>query len=446
MSGRRPQTVRTVLRPDNRGCGSDDEANSHQQRLPSAAIIQLAKRSEMDSLQQLSSDVAAIESLASRGTLDVDSWNKLELLASKLAKRASCGKDALIITGLYLGLCSRSTVWTLHWDAAQRFSQLLLDGNFMPGCYIPMLISLASRGDILLPVRLAALRSLSSFLLLSVDLAKRHRTLVTRLLEDEEKPVKVAALATVAKLILTSPNEFPDFLDGVSSLMDSDTSDAQLEAYAVYAHLLLSKKMKAQGFMKRLAVGLLHKDNRIKGLMKELVTQLMDGNAKSRCVLVLSMFKQCPKDQKDSLARTLVNEVLAPCDLETEELGSSVLQLLRLGQNEAVQFLPKLHPSKNLVSKIDSWTQLDSAKVGAMKSKKTSQSLLEFVNRYRPASAVEKDTQARVIYQLEKICGSHESRAQLSYQAQEVFCIEDYEREVSMFKDVRLDGSLADLL
>ncbi|CAI7909088.1 unnamed protein product [Closterium sp. NIES-54] len=173
-------------------------------------------------------------------------------------------------------------------DAAQHFSQLLLDGNSMPGCYIPMLVSLASEIDVPLAVRLAALRSLSSFLLLSIDLAKRHRTLITRLLEDEEKPVKVAALATVAKLILTSPNEFPDFLDGVNSLMDSDISDAQLEAYSVYAHLLLSKTMKAQGFMKRLAVGLLHKDTRIKGLMKELVTQLMDGNAKSRCVLVLT--------------------------------------------------------------------------------------------------------------------------------------------------------------
>ncbi|GJP50458.1 hypothetical protein CLOM_g9594 [Closterium sp. NIES-68] len=291
-----------------------------------------------------------------------------------------------------------------------------------------------------------ALRSLSSFLLLSVDLAKRHRTLLKGLLEDEEKPVKVAALATVAKLILTSPNEFPDLLDGVSDLMDTDTSEVQLEAYTVYAHLLLSKKMKAQGFMKRLAVGLLHKDARIKGLMKELVTQLMDGNAKSRCVLVISIFKQCPGNRRDSLARTLVNDILAPCDLEAEEFGSSVLQLLRLGQSEAAHFLPKLHPSKNLVSKIDSWTQLDSSKVCALKSKKISQSVLGLMSRYRPASAAEKDTQTRVLSQLEKICGRHESRAQLPYEVKGGICIEDYEREISKFKDVRLDGSLADLL
>ncbi|MCO5593212.1 hypothetical protein L7F22_047219 [Adiantum nelumboides] len=334
-------------------------------------------------------------------------------------------------------------------DAVLRFACMLLDGDSMPGCYIPFLHELASCGTLPTFLRALAIQSLGQYMLCSIDLAEKYRLTVETLLRSEETEIKLSAIFLAEKLILAFPNNYLPVLDLILSLVYDDM--VKCAAFSVYAKLILEKKFKLDVLLGPICSCLCDNNEKVCGVAMYLLKRLVHDAGKAKHKLLLTLWNHCTNvASQKKLATVLVEHVLDAADLQSDELASSALQILALGQNGVALLASFLRPSFRVLQTLDFYLSSCPPKINLKGEPEASEHLLQFVKncrRLKAVSTAEKELIGRLLEKLQKP-GSRKRKGQaVSYKpdSSTYSSLMDYEKAIKSFKQCEVTSSLWEL-
>ncbi|KAI5078338.1 hypothetical protein GOP47_0006009 [Adiantum capillus-veneris] len=335
-------------------------------------------------------------------------------------------------------------------DAVLRFAHMLLDGDSMPGCYVPFLHELASCGTVPTFLRTTAIQSLGHYMLSNIDLAEKYRLTLEALLQDEKPEIKLSALFLAEKLILAFPNNYLPVLDMILPLFHDDV--VKCAAFSVYANLILERKFKLDVLLGPICSCICDNNEKICSIARFLLKRLVQDAGKAKHKLLLSLWNHCTNlESHKKLATILVDQVLDATDLQSDELASSVLQILALGQNGVAFLASFLHPSFKVLQTLDFYLSSSPPKINLKGESQTSEYLSQFVKncrRLKAASAAEKELIGRLLEKLQRRSSRKRKGLALSSKpdGSTYSSLVDYEKAIESFKQCEVTNSLWELL
>lgn len=325
---------------------------------------------------------------------------------------------------------------------------MLLDGDSIPGCYVPFLHELASNVSLPAALRTRAIQSLGQYMLSSNDLAEKYRGTIEALLQSEVPEVKHSALYLAEKLILAFPNDYLPVLAMILSLLHDDK--VKDTAFSIYATLILEKKFKLDVLLGPICDGLCDNNEKISVIAIFLLKRLVHEAGKSKHKLLISLWNHCTNEESHKkLARVLVENILDVTDLQSDELASSALQILALGHNGVAFLASFLHPSFKVLQTLESYLSSCPPKVNLTADSAAAEYLSQFVRncrRLKAATAAEKELIGRLLEKLQRK-GSRKRKNQLSSLKTDssYASLADYEKAIQSFKQCEITGSLWEL-
>eukprot|EP01018_Ginkgo_biloba_P033441 Gb_35977 [translate_table: standard] len=336
-----------------------------------------------------------------------------------------------------------SMLWT---DAVARFAQMLLDGDSIPGCYVPFLRELVRAENLPTILRVAATRSLGQYMLASPHLAKEHKEIIEFAFHTEIPQIKRAALTLTEKLIISFPNEFLSAITLIESCLRDDA--VKETAYCSYVRLLLEDKFKLEMLLTPICDGLCEANENIRTLIVFLLKKLLKDSGRSKIRSVLDMYNHTTKaESRHRLVEVFVENLLDNEDLQSDELASSILQLLTKGKNDAAFFASFLNPSSKVLNTMLSYLNGCPPKISVQGDNEAEKYLIKFVTNHKRQgpTAAEKG----LITKLLDVLGSKPRRKRkgiANTEAASYQSLQEYEEAVESFKNCQITNCLWDIL
>jgi hypothetical protein len=323
---------------------------------------------------------------------------------------------------------------------------MLLDGDSVPGCYVPFLRELVQAENLPIDLRVAATKSLGQYMLTSSHLAKNYKDMLEFLFHSETPQLKVAALDLAEKLIITFPNDFSSAI----TLIESCLGDERLKelAYCAYVRLLLEDKFKLEMLLTPICDGLCEENENVKTIIIFLLKKLLRNSGRSKVKSVLHLYNHTAKtESRHRLVEVLVEELLENEDLQSDELANSILQLVSKGKNDAAFFASFLNPSSKVLNTMLSYLKASPPKIFVQGDTETEKYLIKFVTNHRRqgSTAAEKD----LIDKLLNILGTKPRKKRKGAgktEAASYMSLEEYEEAIETFKNCQITSSLWDIL
>ncbi|KAJ7535399.1 hypothetical protein O6H91_12G031500 [Diphasiastrum complanatum] len=336
-------------------------------------------------------------------------------------------------------------------DAVLRFSNMLLDGDSVPGCYVPFLQQLSTSETLHTSLRTAAITSLGKYLFASARLANENKHLLEGLMQSTHIPVKLAALDLIQKLILAFPNDFLCMLSRVIlTLQDEEVKEA---AYCICARLLLEQKLKPDVLLGPICDGLCETNVKIRTVLIFVLKKLLEDAGRSKHQLILSLYKYGASAQaRQKLVEVLVEEVLDAADLQSDELASSVVHALTLGQHDATFLASFLNPSSKVLAALEINLTTCPPRIFLQGNPEATSNLIKFVNNHKRQSsrhaASDRQLVARLLELLQNKASMRKRKSQdkAASLAISLENIKDYEHAVEDFKNCRIGNSLWEMM
>ncbi|GLJ37267.1 hypothetical protein SUGI_0756000 [Cryptomeria japonica] len=334
-------------------------------------------------------------------------------------------------------------------DAIARFAQMLLDGDSVPGCYVPFLRALVHGENLPTVLRVAATRSLGQYMLASCHLAKDHKDVLEFLFHSEIPELKITALSLAEKLIITFPNDFLFAVNFIESCLKDETVKEM--AYRAYAHLLLVDKFKPDLLLTPICDGLCEANENVRTIVIFLLKKLLKDSGRSKIKSVLHLYNNTAKvESRQRLVEVLVMELLDNEDLQSDELATSILHLLAKGRNDAAFFASFLHPSPKVLNIMLSYLKSSPPKIYIQGDNEAEKYLIKFVSNYKRLEATSsvKDLVASLLDLLEskprrKRKGPVENT---DVEVASKMSLEEYEKAIESFKNCQVTSSLRDIV
>ncbi|KAH9309164.1 hypothetical protein KI387_037075, partial [Taxus chinensis] len=352
-------------------------------------------------------------------------------------------------TGSQFDYLQQEELRAMEEDAIARFSQMLLDGDSVPGCYVPFLRGLVEAENLPTVLKVAATRSIGQYMQASSLLAKDHKDVLEFLFHSEIPELKVAALSLAEKLIVTFPNDFLFAINLIESCLEDER--VKERAYSVYARLLLEDKFKPDLLLTPICDGLCEANENVRNIIVFLLRKLLKNSGRSKIKSVLHLYNHTAKvESRHRFIEVLVKDLLENEDLQSDELATSVLHLLAKGRNDAAFFASFLHPSPKVLKILLSYLKASPPKICVQGDNEAEKYLIKFVTNYkrRESTASEKDLVASLLDILEsKPRRKRKGTVEIApVGVDSNMSLEEYEKAIESFKNCQVTNSLWDIL